>query len=201
MMTQDALVTTFTLEGRFLGFYLENTNKLKYIKLQTLQGEFIIKLAKNLRSSIVYSLIPGEWLLLTGDKKLDKNNNWQFKAESIKKVNSLHIVPQIKSNLLVLPRREKAKKSTILVCQKSDCCKRGAKAVCAMLEQEISDRGLDEQVKVKGTGCLKRCNSGANIVIDKSRYSRVKPDDVCEILNEHFPETEIIEIEKLPQVA
>jgi (2Fe-2S) ferredoxin len=200
MMTQDALVTAFTLEGRFLGFSLENTNKLKYIKLQTLQGELIIKLAKNLRSSIVYSLRPGEWLLLTGDRKLDKNNKWQWKAENIKKVNSLHIVPQIKSNVVVLPRIEKAKKSTILVCQKSDCCKRGAKAVCAMLEQEISDRGLDEQVKVKATG-LKRCNSGANIVIDKTRYSRVKPDDVCEILNEHFPETETPETEILPQAA
>ena len=62
-----------------------------------------------------------------------------------------------------------------MVCQKSDCMKRGGKAVCQALEAALSDRGLEDQVTIKGTGCMKNCKAGPNLVMpDKTRYSRIQ---------------------------
>jgi (2Fe-2S) ferredoxin len=76
----------------------------------------------------------------------------------------------------------------ILVCQKSDCQKRGGAAVCKALENALNARGLEEQVTVQGTGCLKQCKAGPNIVVmpDKTRYSRIKPAEVPAIVDKHF---------------
>ncbi len=76
----------------------------------------------------------------------------------------------------------------ILVCQKSDCQKRGGAAVCKALENALNARGLGEQVTVQGTGCLKQCKAGPNIVVmpDKTRYSRIKPAEIPAIVDKHF---------------
>lgn len=78
-------------------------------------------------------------------------------------------------------------KETILVCQKSDCMKRGGKAVCQALEAALSNRGLEDQVTIKGTGCMKKCKAGPNIVMpDKTRYSRIPSTQVPAIMDKHF---------------
>lgn len=76
----------------------------------------------------------------------------------------------------------------ILVCQKSDCQKRGGAAICKALENALKARGLEEQVTVQGTGCLKQCKAAPNIVVmpDKTRYSRIKPAEVPAIVDKHF---------------
>jgi len=76
----------------------------------------------------------------------------------------------------------------ILVCQKSDCQKRGGAAVCKALETALNARGLEGQVTVQGTGCLKQCKAGPNIVVmpDKTRYSRIKPAEIPAIIDKHF---------------
>lgn len=77
----------------------------------------------------------------------------------------------------------------ILVCGKSSCQKRGAGAVIASLEEAVVDRGLASQVKIKTTGCLKKCKQGANVVFlpDKASYTSVKPIQVSSLLTKHFP--------------
>ncbi|MDF0555530.1 (2Fe-2S) ferredoxin domain-containing protein [Kamptonema sp. UHCC 0994] len=79
-------------------------------------------------------------------------------------------------------------KAKILVCQKSDCQKRGGRAVCQALENALSDRGLKDQVTIQGTGCLKQCKAGPNIVLmpDKTRYSRIEPAEIPAIIEKHF---------------
>ncbi|MEG4805763.1 MULTISPECIES: (2Fe-2S) ferredoxin domain-containing protein [unclassified Microcoleus] len=76
----------------------------------------------------------------------------------------------------------------ILVCQKSDCQKRGGAAVCKALENALNARGLEEQVTVQGTGCLKQCKAGPNIVVmpQKTRYSRIAPAEIPAIIDKHF---------------
>ena len=57
--------------------------------------------------------------------------------------------------------------------------KRGGKALCKALATTISDRGLEEQVTIKATGCMKKCKSGPNLVMpDKTRYSRIQAGQV-----------------------
>jgi len=77
-------------------------------------------------------------------------------------------------------------KACILVCQKSDCCKRGSRAVAAAIQQTLGERQLTPQVTVKDTGCMKQCKSGANVVIQKTRYSHITPADVPGLIDRHF---------------
>jgi len=75
----------------------------------------------------------------------------------------------------------------ILVCQKSDCQKRGSAAVCKALENALNARGLEGQVTVQGTGCLKQCKAGPIVVMpDKTRYSRISPAEIPAIIDKHF---------------
>ena len=64
---------------------------------------------------------------------------------------------------------------------------RGGKAVCRALEAALSHRGLQDQVMIKGTGCMKKCKAGPNIVMpDKTRYSRIPSTQVPAIMDKHF---------------
>ncbi|WP_088890870.1 (2Fe-2S) ferredoxin domain-containing protein [Leptolyngbya ohadii] len=91
----------------------------------------------------------------------------------------------------ISPEAAKAKKqkTCIFVCGKSDCCKKGGKAIIASLQEELSDRGLDQEITVKATGCMKRCKAGPNVVMpDKTRYSKISAKEIPSILTKHFPE-------------
>lgn len=81
-----------------------------------------------------------------------------------------------------------AKKAQILVCQKSDCQKRGAGKVCKALSEVLSDRGLQDHVTIKKTGCLKKCKAGPNLVImpNKARYSRISSSEIPDVIEKHF---------------
>ncbi len=86
--------------------------------------------------------------------------------------------------------KKRPSQDTILVCQKSDCCKRGANALIRALQTELNDRGLDGQVEIRGTGCMKQCKAGPALVMpDKSRYTRLHPNQVSALVDKHFPET------------
>ncbi|WP_228035702.1 (2Fe-2S) ferredoxin domain-containing protein [Oculatella sp. LEGE 06141] len=183
----------FRLEGRFLHFVAKDGYKLKYLRLSTSAGEYVIKLSKDLRSSLYRTLTPGEWVIVTGYQKLDyKKGTVQFKADQV-----LVSTPNTAFTPLSVPKptvsvkpetedRSKAK-ACILVCQKSDCCKRGGRAITEALQKELGDRGLTDQVSIKGTGCMKRCKAGPNLVMpDKTRYSRIHPESVSELVEQHF---------------
>ncbi|MBD2483743.1 (2Fe-2S) ferredoxin domain-containing protein [Planktothrix sp. FACHB-1365] len=80
------------------------------------------------------------------------------------------------------------KPAKILICQKSDCRKRGGDAICTLLQQELAQRGLEDQVTIQKTGCLKKCKAGPNLVMlpDKTRYSKVEPEKIPALIEQHF---------------
>jgi len=182
----------FSFEGRFLGFVYKDGYKLKYIQLATSEGEFYIKLAKELRcalGSLGLTLIPGDWLQVSGERKFElKKAELKFKAYDIKRVAPKHSEPNTTTQVEPVKAEiaTAIPKANILVCQKSDCWKRGGREVCHALQQEISDRGLEGQVAVKQTGCMKQCKAGPNIVVNKTRYSRIEPEQVPDIIDKHF---------------
>lgn len=175
---QGTRVTEFSLEGRFLGLVLEDGD-IKYLQLATTEGEIGIKLGKELRAAGDLQLSPGDWVRVVGEKKFSsKNGRIKLKAERV-------LLAGIQYPAEISP--PDATKAKILVCQKSDCLKRGGKAICQALEMALSDRGLAKQVVIKGTGCMKKCSSGPNLVMsDKTRYSRVKVAQVPELLDKHY---------------
>lgn len=182
-------VSAFNFEGRFLSFELEDGYKIKRLNLATADGEVCIKLSKEARASVRGVLTPGDWIWVFGEQHTNSETEaTKYKAYLIKQA----APGQTPALSAPEPTEEKSKskpKATILVCQKSDCMKRGGKAVCQRLQQELSDRGLTDQVAVKGVGCMKECKAGPNLVVmpAKSRYTRIQANEIPNLLDHHFP--------------
>jgi (2Fe-2S) ferredoxin len=175
----------FCLEGRFLEYAIVDGYKLKGLILGTAEGECYVKLSKHLRCEFLGKLQRGTWLEIVGTKKYcSKTGGFRLKAERVmtaRENGEAHIKPEKAEKI------PPAKKATILMCQKSDCMKRGGRQLCQALMEELSDRALDDSVTIKGTGCMKNCKGAPNIIMpDKTRYSGVKASQVPALLDKHF---------------
>jgi (2Fe-2S) ferredoxin len=183
------LTSDFQLEGRFLGFLAKDGYKIKYLRLSTPSGVYTIKLSKDLRRSLPPEIAIGVWLRVSGRQKREDTGILKLKAEYV-------VQTAVPNSVLPAAEAVSAKpeapavhltQACILVCQKSDCCKRGGRAIMAALEAELGDRALTGAVAIKGTGCMKRCKVGPNIIMpDKTRYTQIRPADVPAILDKHF---------------
>ncbi|HEY9829705.1 MAG TPA: (2Fe-2S) ferredoxin domain-containing protein [Stenomitos sp.] len=174
------LVSEFRVEGQFLGFVSDEVGKLKYLRVGVETSELQIKLTKENRAFLLRVLKPGDQILVMGKKKRDKHTGqFKLKAEQVNKLtlDSQQIIPQHQ----ILHTRPKAK---ILMCQKSGCIKRGGKRLCQELEATLCDRGLQDQVKIERTGCLKRCSQAPNVVLmpGKTRLSGMRPDAIATLI-------------------
>ncbi|MEH1908779.1 (2Fe-2S) ferredoxin domain-containing protein [Nostoc sp.] len=202
-------VSEFCLEGRFINFVIKDGYKLKGLLLETHEGESYIKLAKHLRAAFDLRLPPGTWLRVVGYKEYDiKKDKVTLKAERVMAARSemerVHTTPIQEPPSIDNVKVKSAKtKATILVCQKSDCMKRGGNAVCQALEAALSDRGLEDQVTIKGTGCMKNCKAGPNLVMpDKTRHSRIQAAQIPALMNQHFGDKSLsAQPENLREVA
>jgi (2Fe-2S) ferredoxin len=208
-------VSEFSLEGEILGLIVEDGCKLKYLRISSDRGvEYLVKLCKELRSFLLPVLTPGLKVQVVGEKELNlKNGKIKLKARSLKlaqgqKDRSPELLDSTNLPVGVLTSDDRAlatreftsgaaaqtvkapakTQTKILVCQKSDCLKRGAGGVCKALENALNSRGLEDKVTVQGTGCLKQCKAGPNIVVmpDKTRYTRIAPAEVPAIIDKHF---------------
>jgi (2Fe-2S) ferredoxin len=170
---------TFRLEGRFLGYEVADAPKIKRFRLSTATGEQVIKLSREARANLNLTLVPGDWVEVVGEQKVAHATvKWQ--AQTLRPVSTAQRSPTPPA-------------SKILFCQKSDCMKRGGKAMCRALEQALSDRDLTAGVTLQGTGCMKDCSKGPNLVMPgKNRYRRVAAADVPALVDEYFPPTDPI---------
>lgn len=193
-MSKTRSVAAFNLSGKFLGYVFKDGYKIKQLKLATDQGEYSIKMTKAARASLQYTLLPGDWIQVMGEQKLDRDTHTlKLKAYWIRQSSD---APAIftQSDVSAQPKlspsktNEKSQKSTILFCEKSTCMKRGGKAVCKALENALSERGLSDEVKLKGTGCMKACGKGPNVVFmpGKVRYTKISAKDIPALVDEHF---------------
>jgi len=207
-------ISEFHLEGEILSLVIEDGCQLKYLRISTARKvEYLVKLRKELRSFLGPVLTPGLRVKVAGERELNlKNGKIKLKARSLTLAGGNNDRLPEQQDFTSVPgeivisdsaigktefsppeadRTVKARAKTqtkILVCQKSDCQKRGAATVCKALENALNSRGLEEQVTVQGTGCLKQCKAGPNIVVmpDKTRYSRIAPAEVPAIIDKHF---------------
>jgi NADH:ubiquinone oxidoreductase subunit E len=221
-MSKSHDAEVFYLEGDFVNFVIKDGYKLKGLLLNTREGEIYIKLAKHLRHAVDWRLTKGARLQIVGEKIYDwKKGVIKFKADrilsasegllhqEIKEIKQIKEVtretqsrelPTLTLSKSASPRQERVKKEAILVCQKSDCMKRGGQKLCQALEAAISDRGLENEVMIKGTGCMKNCKAGPNLIMpDKTRYSRIQGTQVSMLMDKHFGKPE--ELEPLVEVV
>lgn len=85
-------------------------------------------------------------------------------------------------------------RSHILVCGGTGCTSSGSHEIIKELEKEISAVGLAEEVKVVMTGCFGLCALGPIMIVypEGAFYSRVKPEDIKEIVDEHLLKGRIV---------
>ena len=198
-MSKKKTVTPFNFEGRFLGYVVKQGYKVKGLRLATASGEYAVKLPKPLRVTLSPTLMPGEWLQLAGQQTWDpKKGTLKLEADSVRltapvsqpveQARSLGAAPVAQEGAIAsVPQTRSVQAEKIFVCGKSDCCKRGGKAVTQALEQALSDRQLSDRVTIKATGCMKRCKAGPNLVMpDKTRYSRIRPEEIPTLVDRHF---------------
>ena len=85
-------------------------------------------------------------------------------------------------------------RSHVLVCGGTGCTSSGSEKIIQAFEDEIQATGLTDEVKVIKTGCFGLCALGPVVIIypEGAFYSRVKPEDIKEIVDEHLLKGRIV---------
>ncbi len=182
----------FRLVGQLEGYTLGKSGKIRRLLIKTNQGEHSIKLSHASRIELLRSILNnllghGSWVEVTGVQKIELNGVVKsLKAERVKSalVKTASALPLVLP-LEIAPCAQDAT-TKILVCQKSDCCRRGSAKLQRAIEAAICDRSLSNQVCVKSVGCLKHCSKGPNIVIGKKAYRDVALENIEHLLDQHF---------------
>ena len=83
----------------------------------------------------------------------------------------------------------------VLICGGTGCTSSGSQAVQKAFADNIEAYGLGEEVKLVQTGCFGLCALGPVVIVypDGTFYSRVTPDDVKEIVEEHLLKGRVVE--------
>ena len=76
----------------------------------------------------------------------------------------------------------------VLCCGGTGCTSSGSAQLIQRFEEKIKEAGLDKEVQVVRTGCFGLCEAGPVVIVypEGTFYSRVKVDDVDEIVSEHL---------------
>ena len=76
----------------------------------------------------------------------------------------------------------------VLVCGGTGCSSSGSATLIDRFNEKLAEHGLDKEVKVIRTGCFGLCEAGPVVIVypDGTFYSRVKPENVDEIVTEHL---------------
>jgi len=86
-------------------------------------------------------------------------------------------------------------RSHVLLCAGTGCTSSGSGKVGAALEAELKAKGLEEEIKIVKTGCFGLCALGPVMIVypEGTFYSRVTPEDIPEIVEEHLLKGRIVE--------
>jgi (2Fe-2S) ferredoxin len=180
-MTKKAINEEFNLVGQLKGLVFQDGYKLKYLRLEVEDREYLIKVRKEQRSQFEQLKPEGIQLKVTGEvNRCHKTGKITLKADDIQVMN-----PSLMDKHSQEPKNQTA---CILICQKSSCWKQGGAAIYAELTENLAKCGLSDQVKIKTTGCLKKCKSGPNLVFmpDRAHYNRVSCQEVPKLLAAHI---------------
>ncbi|MDY6972779.1 MAG: FAD-dependent oxidoreductase [Thermodesulfobacteriota bacterium] len=93
----------------------------------------------------------------------------------------------------ILAGMDKAE-SVVQVCM-TGCRAYGSKEVKEALEKEVKQRGLSEQVEVRGTGCHGFCAKAPVIAVEPAgiQYQEVNPEDAAEIVDRTLKNNQLID--------
>ena len=85
-------------------------------------------------------------------------------------------------------------RSHVLICGGTGCTSSGSQALQEEFKTRLAENGLENEVKIVETGCFGLCALGPVVVVypEGAFYSRVKKEDVAEIVEEHLLKGRIV---------
>jgi NADP-reducing hydrogenase subunit HndC len=85
-------------------------------------------------------------------------------------------------------------RSHVLICAGSGCTSSGSDNVAGAFDRLLKEEGLEKEVKIVRTGCFGLCEMGPVVIVypEGAFYSRVKAEDVEEIVKEHLLKGRIV---------
>ncbi|MDD5306387.1 MAG: NAD(P)H-dependent oxidoreductase subunit E, partial [Deltaproteobacteria bacterium] len=94
-----------------------------------------------------------------------------------------------------LVKEKPADRKVIAVCAGTGCNAYGSPKVLAAFEKALKEQGLDKKIELRPTGCHGFCERGTLVLFFPERmlYTRVKPEDVPEIVEKTVKNGEFIE--------
>ncbi len=86
-------------------------------------------------------------------------------------------------------------RSHVLICGGTGCTSSGSTKIIDVMQKELEVQGLADEIKIVQTGCFGLCASGPIVIVypEGTFYSRVTPEDVSEIVSEHFLKGRVVE--------
>ena len=86
-------------------------------------------------------------------------------------------------------------RAQVLCCGGTGCTSSGSEQIIKRFEEQIAKNGLDKEVKVVRTGCFGLCAAGPVVIVypEGTFYSRIRPEDVDEIVGEHLMKGRIVQ--------
>src|SRR3974377_245314 len=89
-------------------------------------------------------------------------------------------------DLIEIAEKERAsrKKHVIRCCLAAGCMSSNSKGVKESLEKAVKDAGLEDQVEVRGVGCMRLCCQGALAQVDPegALYQKVAPEQAAAVV-------------------
>ena len=85
-------------------------------------------------------------------------------------------------------------RSHVLVCGGTGCHSSGSADIIGRFNSEIKAHGIEKEVQVVQTGCFGLCEVGPIVIVypEGAFYSRIKADDVPEIVSEHLVKGRVV---------
>ncbi len=86
-------------------------------------------------------------------------------------------------------------RAQVLCCGGTGCSSSGSGELIKRFEELVEKNGLDKEVKIVRTGCFGLCAAGPVVIVypEGTFYSRVRVEDVDEIVNEHLIKGRIVQ--------
>lgn len=178
----------FQLEGEFVGIIFKSSGQPKSLRLAVGERELRVKLDKSLRNSQSLGLIPGDWISITGEQQFKGSfTKLKLKAYEVNRL-SCRLECKTQDSSTTTQPKTCPKKGKILLCNKSDCAKRGGRELYQTLQKTLCNLGLQDHVTIEKTSCQKRCGKAPNLILmpGKARHSKPNPKTIAELLEEHY---------------
>ncbi len=86
-------------------------------------------------------------------------------------------------------------RSHVLICGGTGCTSSGSVKIHDVMEEKLAAYGLSDEIKIVMTGCFGLCANGPIVIVypEGTFYSHVTPEDVEEIVTEHFLKGRVVE--------